>query len=334
MKDKESLPDSKASTIESLQALSLETAPRFYAELLGWPIFPVQGLSGTGDDMKAPLPGSRGFKDASSDPETVSRLWRRGLGRFGAGVATGDPLGLWVLDIDADPTKGKKGIETISALIERHGSLPETLTGRTGSGGWHLFFRMPEDPELRLLVRNSGSKVGEDLDVRGTGGYVVLPPSPHASGTPYAWKKGRGPGEIEPASAPDWLLERVVSDPKAQPSLLDAPAEPRNPLAWSLPPREGRPAPVDPSSEDWPAHALAVLRRQIVEVLSAEVGTRRITLAKASLITGRLAARGVISEVQIVKALTEAARIIGLEDHIITQTIRSGIPAGKRGPNV
>jgi putative DNA primase/helicase len=330
MKDKAPLLDSKASTIESLQALSLETAPRFYAELLGWPIFPVQGLSGTGDDMKAPLPGSRGFKDASSDPETVSRLWRRGLGKFGAGVATGDPLGLWVLDIDADPTKGKKGIETISALIERHGSLPETLTGRTGSGGWHLFFRMPEGRE----VRNSTSQVGEDLDVRGTVGYVVLPPSPHASGTPYAWKKGRGPGEIEPASAPDWLLELAAPSTPAEPSLLDAPSEPRNPLAWNVTPREGRPAPVDPSSEDWPAHALAVLRRQIVEVLSAEVGTRRLTLAKATLITGRLAARGVISEAQIVKALTEAARIIGLEDHIITQTIRSGLAAGKRGPNV
>jgi len=311
------------------RSLPLETAPLHYASL-GWPVFPVQGFAGTGAKVKQPLRGSRGFKDASSDPKTVSRAFRPGLGRYGIGLATGAGLGLWVLDID-----GEEGAVSLASLTDRHGRLPDTLTGRTGGGGWHLFFRMPADRD----VRNSESKLAPKIDVRGSGGYVVLPPSPHPSGRSYEWLRGRGLGEIEPATAPGWLLE--LAAPSAPSLLTPAPSpseDASSPVATTSeeasPPVEKEAGKhVDTLEEDWPAHGLAVFRKQLREVLAAQVGSRRRTLAKASLISGRLVANGSLSEPHARKALTQAGRFVGLPEEEIEQTIRSGIATGKGGHN-
>jgi hypothetical protein len=50
----------------------------------------------------------------------------------------------------------------------------------TGGGGRQLYFRMP-----LLELRNSAGKLGDNLDTRGEGGYVVAPGSNHASGNEY-----------------------------------------------------------------------------------------------------------------------------------------------------
>ena len=62
--------------------------------------------------------------------------------------------------------------------------------------GYHLFFKMPEDGSD---IRNSAGKVAKGIDVRGTGGYVVLPPSPHPEGEAYRWQDGRGPNDDLPS---------------------------------------------------------------------------------------------------------------------------------------
>jgi hypothetical protein len=55
----------------------------------------------------------------------------------------------------------------------------DTFHYRTGSGGWHFWFRTP------YSVSNSASKIAPLVDVRGYGGYVVIPPSRHISGGTY-----------------------------------------------------------------------------------------------------------------------------------------------------
>jgi hypothetical protein len=77
----------------------------------------------------------------------------------------------------------------------------------TGGGGRHLYFAHPGG-----LVRN---KVGlaPGIDIRADGGYVVAPPSLHASGLRYVWVEGRAPGRIEIAALPDWLLRRAIEEP-------------------------------------------------------------------------------------------------------------------------
>lgn len=108
------------------------------------------------------------------------------------GLATGAESGFWVLDID--PKGG--GMETMAALVAEHGPLPKTFVVRTGSGGYHYFFTLP-DYELR----NTSGKVGQGIDTRANGGQVVAAPS----------RTDRGDYVIvadEPlAAAPDWLLE-------------------------------------------------------------------------------------------------------------------------------
>jgi hypothetical protein len=78
-----------------------------------------------------------------------------------------NPLGVFVLDVDAD----KWGFGSLEALEEEHGEPPPTWTVKTGGGGLHYYFNLPPDVE----IRNSADKLGRGLDVRGEGGYVLLP---------------------------------------------------------------------------------------------------------------------------------------------------------------
>jgi hypothetical protein len=120
---------------------------------------------------------------------------------------------------------GPKGEASIKALTERYGNLPARLTVRTGKG-FHLYFAWPDVAELR----NSAGKLGEGLDVRGEGGYVLAPGSVHPSGAIYAIAKD---GPI--ADAPLWLLQMAASTP----ALVPAVAAPDN---GRIPQGQGEPA--------------------------------------------------------------------------------------------
>src|SRR5262249_33401025 len=71
-----------------------------------------------------------------------------------------------------------------------------------------LLFAIPKDVELRTTARPL--QVSAELRLQGPGAQTVLPPSRHASGRRYRWVEGHGPGEIDPASAPDWII-RLMS---------------------------------------------------------------------------------------------------------------------------
>lgn len=57
--------------------------------------------------------------------------------------------------------------------------LPKTFFCKTGSGGYHYWFWSTVE------IRNSASKVAQKVDIRGTGGYIIIPPSKHKSGNHY-----------------------------------------------------------------------------------------------------------------------------------------------------
>ena len=59
---------------------------------------------------------------------------------------------------------------------------------------------------------NSVGKLGNGIDIRGDGGYIVAAGSVHVSGADYRFADGRGLEEIKVASAPDWLLDLVRKD--------------------------------------------------------------------------------------------------------------------------
>jgi Bifunctional DNA primase/polymerase, N-terminal/Primase C terminal 2 (PriCT-2) len=144
----------------------------------GWPIFPLWPRYGDQcacGDAHCKSPGKHpighlvpnGFKDATTDQKTISRWWRE-YPDAGIGMPTGSASGFIVIDVDL-----KNGRDGRLALAElRHlAPLPKTRTALTPSGGKHLYF---EDPGG---IRSSTDKLGVGLDVRGDGGYVVLPPS-------------------------------------------------------------------------------------------------------------------------------------------------------------
>lgn len=132
-----------------------------------------------------------GLTNASTDPAVVAEWWRR-WPDANVGIRTGAESGLIVLDVDVPA-----GTKALAELERKHGKL---ITARvlTGSGGWHHYFRHPDRP-----VRNSAGSLGDGLDLRGDGGYVVAPPSVHESGNRYKWTR-----ELDRlADPPGWLLE-------------------------------------------------------------------------------------------------------------------------------
>lgn len=107
-----------------------------------------------------------GFKDASKDIATVNLWWMKWPDAL-LGVPTGEVNGFVVLDLDVRPNKNGK-----ENILHVHGEPPSTFTIHTPQRGWHLYYRYPGQS-----VKNSASVIAGGVDVRGDGGYVVVPPS-------------------------------------------------------------------------------------------------------------------------------------------------------------
>jgi putative DNA primase/helicase len=106
--------------------------------------------------------------------------------------------GLLVMDIDLRVHGGGSGFEVLKTLETRFGALPETLRSRTGTGGKHYFFQLAPGVECFKPQTEKLYKV----TTRSSGGYVVVPPSPHPSGQNYVWENETCPM----AEAPEWLV--------------------------------------------------------------------------------------------------------------------------------
>lgn len=150
-----------------------------------WPVLPLRPRG------KEPLT-AHGFKDATTDPATIRSWWQR-WPDANIGLATGRSSGVVVLDVD--PRHG--GDESLLNLPP----LPESVESLTGGGGRHIYFHSPG-----FEVRCRSSALGPGLDLKGDGGYVLLPPSVHPSGGRYEWELSSHPDEVPIAPMPDWLL--------------------------------------------------------------------------------------------------------------------------------
>jgi hypothetical protein len=116
-------------------------------------------------------------------------------------MATGRASGVWVLDLD-----GEEAIAWYAQKGREHGRTP-TRGVQTGRGR-HLYWKYPEGVEIRNRQKVDGQKV----DVRGDGGFVILPPTRHHSGRYYEWRD-QVPYQQEPAMPPEWLVELVKHVP-------------------------------------------------------------------------------------------------------------------------
>jgi len=203
--------------------------------------------------------------------------------------------------IDIDPRHG--GLESMRALLDEHGPLPDGPRVRTGSGGWHLLFSSPA-----ATVKNSVNRVGPGIDVRSDGGYVIAPPSLHPVGRRYEWTKhGKAP------YLPGWL-EKLVAPPAAE----------------RLP--QSGPLPESVALDRW---AAAALQGEVDRVRRAPEGSRNHALNRAAFALGQIAGAGAIDSLDVEAHLRRAAIAVGLGEREADLTIQSGLSAGlarPRGP--
>lgn len=159
-----------------------------------FPIFPLKPRG------KEPLT-KNGFKDATTDKACISRWWEE-WPEANIGLPTGTKTRLLV--VDCDPRNG--GPADRAELIEQCGPIPATAEVLTGGGGRHIYFRYDGGPIPKTLAKG--------IDLKGDGGYVVAPPSLHASGTRYEVDDIRGAKALlNPAAPPEWLRERLKTAP-------------------------------------------------------------------------------------------------------------------------
>lgn len=209
----------------------------------------------------------------------------------------GATSGLVVLDIDLP-----NGPASLARLTADHGPLPATCEQRTGSGGRQLRFAHPGHP------LGNRTRVEPGIEVRGDGGYIVAPPSLHASGARYRWT-----GRVPAAPAPVCLLELLDRTRTTDVAAAKAPTQ--------LPPgtREQR-------------YAASALHREIARVASAVEGSRNDSLNRAAFNLGQLAASGLLSPDDIAAQLEQAAVSTGLPTAEARRTITSGLSAGLTHP--
>lgn len=124
--------------------------------------------------------------------------------RNNMGVITGACSGNLIV-VDRDTHKHPEADEWWKERLaeeETVGEL-ETVEQITGGGGVQHFYHAPPGRTVRTCKTNIG------VDVRGPGGFAMLPPSMHESGTPYRWKPGHAPSEMKIAVATPRLLDAI-----------------------------------------------------------------------------------------------------------------------------
>jgi len=141
---------------------------------------------------------AHGFKDAATDERQIRAWWSQWSGA-NIGIATGD--GLVVVDVDPR----HQGDKTLAQHERKNSPIPDDAKAISGSGGPHFYLTLPKGIVIASVTGGVGKGLGEGIDVKADNGYVVAPPSLHASGKRYRWATGRMPTKIPPA--PDWIVK-------------------------------------------------------------------------------------------------------------------------------
>ncbi|MBA2883090.1 hypothetical protein HNR65_003447 [Desulfosalsimonas propionicica] len=235
-------------------------------------------------------------------------------GVAGIGTCPGRwPVPVMVFDID-----GPQGRESWQRCLEQYGPLPPTFsvtTGRDG-GGEHFYYRTPPG----LFVKSNASKFAPKIDLRGTRGQAVLPPTTHRSGKRYAWRfDGQTCEWIDPEKIPmlpaPWLQALIDTGSAYYPGQQQDRSSERREFAGHS-----------------TAYALKALEGEIAKVQQAEKDTRNNSLNDAAFRLGTLVAGGELSRNLVEQSLLNAALDAGLPEREAKKTIESGLKSGERKP--
>ena len=343
----------------------------------GWPVFPCNPktkrplLGNDRDESGKSIPNTGGLKKASTDENLVRGWWKKwpkamigvptGLSRIGGGAGEApagrdgglnNGCGFFVVDLDipkeisSKPTARQTCIDQLVKTLERMGDfeMPETTVSITGSGGWHMWFAMPEGQDGENLGNRAAmldkrrqpdnAKIPGDVDVRGNGGYVIVPPSVRSDGESYQWEDQlhalpilKFVGDIGQASEKllDLILKRGVVVEQNTAGRTDTHSRQRE-----------RPARMGDSQGAVEKYALAALDREVGELANCGEGGRNHALNRAAFSLGTLISAGALSQSEVEAALMDAAGACGLvkDDGLpsVEKTIASGLRGGIASP--
>jgi hypothetical protein len=256
---------------------------------------------GCGQPAKHPL-GSlvpHGVKDATCNRARILAWWTRHP-QANIGLACGH--GFDVLDVD-----GPAGAQAIRELATAHGLQSSGPLVHTGGAGWHYYLA----PTGLGNVRPTGL---EHVDWRGHGGYVVAPPSRHASGHPYQWVEGRDLG-TPPGPVPVVLLDRLRARQLQRPTGV-------------IKVRAAGDGPGD-------RYARAALAEELARVATAPIGQRNRQLWESTRNLYNLVAAEALDQREVDEGLLKAAERCGLlaqEPRQTRRTLASGRQVGLAHP--
>jgi hypothetical protein len=269
-----------------------------------------QPVVGSGCSCRDPLCGQvgkhplgslvpHGVTDATCNRARILAWWSRHP-QANIGLATGHTFD--VLDVD-----GPEGAQAIRTFAGAHGLQSWGPLVRTGGGGWHSYL-------TPTGLGNAQPQGLEHVDWRGRGGYVVAPPSRHASGHPYQWAAGRD-----------------LDTP-----LAEAPAPLRARLERQVPHRS--PGPVELLTlgvAPGDRYARAALAEELARVAAAPVGHRNRQLWESTRNLHNLVAAGALEHREVDQGLLEAVERNGLlaeEPRQTRRTLASGRQVGLQHP--
>ena len=170
----------------------------------GAPVAPLHGLKNgrcTCGDRNCKRPGKHpstklGIADATIDPEEIKRLWqKRPNARIG--IIMGWPGKLLALVSD-----GQAGRATLRAITIRQGKLQRTVTIEDHDRRLRLFRVDGKVPHSR--------EIADGVRILGDAELIIAPSTLSGSNSKRRFARGRAPGQVKIAKAPDWLLEIIA----------------------------------------------------------------------------------------------------------------------------
>ncbi len=152
----------------------------YLSEKIGWSVIPV------GVDKK-PTIAWKPYQTQKATSEQI-KSWFSASGT-NLGIVTGKISNLIVVDIDVRNGGSDEAFKDIN-----------TIKCKTGGGGWHYYFKYEDGIQNKAGIQ-------QGIDIRGEGGYVVVPPSIHKSGNSYEWINS--PENTEVLVLPEFVKEWI-----------------------------------------------------------------------------------------------------------------------------
>ncbi len=255
----------------------------------GWPILKLSKPD-SGGTSPGKRPVGKNWETRSGMTAAAAKAWLNEGGNIG--LRTGGNL----LVVDCDG--------------ERPPNLPETPTVRTGSGGLHLYYRVPDTTELR--IGTTVDWIYPHTDTRGKGGQVVAAGSIHAeTGALYEWLPGLSPANITLAPIPQWVVD-AINNTETPPWRV------KKPQARAAAPRQF-------IYNENPYYAAAI-SSAITNVMNAPEGQRNETLNREAFSLAGF------HDIDVHGVLFQPAVISGLPEAEVRNTLDSAVPKGRAKP--